>query len=510
MSNIRHILSATGKRIFIALFGLCWIAVSSTAQAETYEIETENFLFVGDIDINKGRQLVSDLEDYRAALLNAIGLPYLTEPVKVKIFYAAHNRQFVEMTGRQGAGGLYIRKLTGPLFVINGYDGRVGQNGLRKVAYHEFTHHLLETYYDGLLPMWYNEGLAEYFSSFTRKPDGSFVIGQPDFANMALLKQYQWMPIQTFMESVREYPFDSTQLGREGFSNVDFFYAQSWLAAHYFQSNGPARAKLQRFFDGFQPSGHNEFVFQQAFGGTYNQFQVELRNYLNNSEFKTRTIRPLRSSRSRPLKIKRLSDSERSLIVADMTQSIGAPNMDTLEIDRLYLLANAPGRQARVNIGRAGLAESLGDDATANALLHGALKLASGDPDVKTQAAVIMLRRNMGHAGINRPDIMEARKHLRRSITLNSKNITAHYYYALSYAMLKDPPSRQALMSARKAVNYFRSSEFTEQNFYLTPIFLHHGDYVQARKNIDRALVWSQSGDVKRDARRLKSIVGGR
>lgn len=489
------------------MFSVFMLCLSQTVQAQTYEVETDNFLFVGDLDQARATRLVSDLEDYRSALLNALGLPYLIEPVKVKIFYAAHNRHFVDITGRQGAGGLYVRKLSGPLFVINGYDGRVEQNSLRKVAYHEFTHHLLETYYDGVLPMWYNEGLAEYYSSFTRGRDGKFVVGQPDHSNIALLKQYSWMPMQTLMQSVREYPFDSNRMATHGYSNVDFFYAQGWLAAHYFQSNSDARRKLQTYFSNYTPTLDGNYVFQQAFGMTYQQFGQHMREYLLKNDFKTRALTPVSPRTRRHLRAKRLSDAERALIVAEFTQSIDAPDMDEVKVDRLYSLAATTTSRAKVHMGRANLAESRGDSRAANAFMSGALRMAAGDPDISTQASVIVLKRNMGQSAMNTSEVLAARRRLKRAIELNSKNITAHYYYALSYAMLEDQPSSQALHSARKAVNYFRSSEFTEQNFYLTPIFLYYGDTEQAKKTIDQALVWSQSGAVKRDAWRLRSLL---
>lgn len=512
LGNCANIKRACAKVIQFCLVVMAW-ACLSTASAQSvskaYEIETDNFLFVGDIDRQRARALVEDLERYRSVLLQSFGLAYETETVKVRIYFAATNDQFAKMTGRAGAGGLYIRQLSGPIFIINGYDGLVSDKGIRKVAYHEFTHHMLETYYDGLLPLWYNEGLAEYYSSFTRSKDGRFEIGQVDRMNVKMLQQFEWVDMRRLLESVRDYPFDTMTAQNSQYSFVDFFYAQSWLAAHYFQSNASARRSLKRFFEIYDPTQDGQSAFIRAFGKSYSQFEFELRDYLRKGEFRTRKIGS-RSVTRGALRVRPLTEGERALFVADITREIDAETMNIRSLEQLYMRAAMSGRMPDVTAGRAAIADEQGDTYMADHLMDRAVRLAPYNPRITTASAVMTLRRNLRQPKADRRQILPAREFLRRAIISDPQNMKAHYYYALSFVMVDEAPSPQALRSARKAVDYFRSNEFIEQNFYLTPVFIHFRDYKQARENIDKALMWSRSAPVKRDALRLKTMINGR
>ena len=95
------------------------------------------------------------------------------------------------------------------------------------VVFHEFSHLLLNGAF-AQAPLWFNEGLAEYFSTFEVTNDGRrALIGKPIGRHVALLRERRLKLSQLFAIGP-----GSKEYTREGIER-ELLYAQSWALVHY-------------------------------------------------------------------------------------------------------------------------------------------------------------------------------------------------------------------------------------------------------------------------------------
>src|SRR5262249_7422503 len=93
------------------------------------------------------------------------------------------------------------------------------------VVYHEYFHYFLENNF-GAIPLWFNEGMAECFSTF--QADAAHVaIGKPIDEHVRLLRERKWIPMSDLF-AIDEHSKDYNEGARQG-----VFYAESWALAHY-------------------------------------------------------------------------------------------------------------------------------------------------------------------------------------------------------------------------------------------------------------------------------------
>src|SRR5262245_5610558 len=104
------------------------------------------------------------------------------------------------------------------------------------IAFHEYTHLLLRNAVQSL-PLWLNEGLAEYYSTYRLLERGkAAVIGRALPEHVLLLRQ-RYLPIAQLVDVDPSWPMYD-----EG-ERRSIFYAESWAPAHYLmvaRANGGA------------------------------------------------------------------------------------------------------------------------------------------------------------------------------------------------------------------------------------------------------------------------------
>ena len=131
------------------------------------------------------------------------------------------------------------------------------------------------------LPLWFHEGLAEYYSTFEVGKDAAR-IGLPVPEHIQWLRKNPPMPLASLF-AVDEHGRDYNEATRRG-----GFYAQSWALVHYLIS-GNAERRLQAIESlrmaqaGIPP----DQIFKRAFGTDLPALERELRNYVKSYLFAT-------------------------------------------------------------------------------------------------------------------------------------------------------------------------------------------------------------------------------
>ena len=102
-------------------------------------------------------------------------------------------------------------------------DGSPTPAWLQKTLAHEFAHEYMDRVWKRTEPLWFAEGVAEYFANFTVR-GGRAQPGAVDSRALLLLRVDEPMPLDKFLN-----------LGRDEMYGVLFahHYAQAWSFVHY-------------------------------------------------------------------------------------------------------------------------------------------------------------------------------------------------------------------------------------------------------------------------------------
>src|SRR5262249_32540122 len=104
-------------------------------------------------------------------------------------------------------------------------DAKADDKHSMETVYHEYMHYVLSTRYLDI-PLWFNEGMAEFYSTF-RVEENMVEIGRPVESHVALLRSAPMIPLaQLFFVDSKSAEYN--EVSRQG-----IFYAQSWALYHY-------------------------------------------------------------------------------------------------------------------------------------------------------------------------------------------------------------------------------------------------------------------------------------
>jgi len=212
---------------------------------------------VTDASREVGERIAQQLADLHAAVAQAApGLVVDMAPVQVIVFresdlfrsYAPRWRGVTDELGGYFMPGSDRRRIL--------FAERAGRT--MAVAQHEYTHALLEASMPEL-PLWLNEGLAEYWSTF-RVEDGVAVAGTPVASHLDWLERNDLMPLDRLFRIEQGSP-DYHEGDRRG-----TFYAQSWALVHLLLTSDADQLRLERCLQGFRGGEPFPEAFARAFG----------------------------------------------------------------------------------------------------------------------------------------------------------------------------------------------------------------------------------------------------
>jgi tetratricopeptide (TPR) repeat protein len=142
------------------------------------------------------------------------------------------------------------------------------------VIYHEYVHVLLHASMAGT-PTWFDEGLAELYSTFRVMPDGRALVGVAPPGHQQVLRRHPLLPLATLVGVDHASP-----LYNEG-DKASTFYAQSWALVHYLLlGNGGRDAPRTGEFVRRLAAGEPVDRAVEALGTTATQLEADLAAYV--------------------------------------------------------------------------------------------------------------------------------------------------------------------------------------------------------------------------------------
>jgi tetratricopeptide (TPR) repeat protein len=246
------------------------------AAADWVSLTSPHFRVIGNTGERDVRSVALKLEQFRDVIrqLNAAALREdNAPPVTVLVFKdrASYEPFMPRSNGRVIPVGGFFQPGQDANYITLNVDS--GNQALRTI-FHEYTHLLLRGVF-GDAPVWFNEGLAEYYSTFevigNRKAD----IGKAVQSHLDLLRSRR-LPFGRFFAIERnspEYTRDITER--------DVLYAQSWAIVHHaFHGESKRGAQLLAFVTKLAEGRPTLESFREAYGIEISDLEQEVQLYV--------------------------------------------------------------------------------------------------------------------------------------------------------------------------------------------------------------------------------------
>jgi len=303
----------------LAAFLIAW-TVPAAAWAGWIRVRSANFLFISDAPERDVRRAGEWLEQFRQAMLQALPGEFVASPVPTVVVAFGRSRSFESYTPL--FEGRPMDEVSG--FFVGNEDRNyiVADLGLGDRAFstilHEYAHFLVGNAH-GEVPVWADEGLAQYYESFLVREDGIAIVGVPLLDHIELLRRTHLMPLEELLRVDRESPTYNRNAHGRG-----LFYAQSWALVHYLLRGGPARdGQLGRYLALLRAGADAGGAFTEVFGDPV-ALEDELEDHVNQSQMTAMAFRlDADAVASATGSLERLEDHEAATYLGDLLARVG-------------------------------------------------------------------------------------------------------------------------------------------------------------------------------------------
>ncbi|MDT7540186.1 MAG: hypothetical protein QOE33_90 [Acidobacteriota bacterium] len=373
------------KRITsLASITLCLVALFAqvVAAKDTWtSVRTKNFFLVGNASEKEIRQVATRLEQFRYVFSQLFPKANMTTPIPTTVVVFKSDSSYVPFkplyNGKPSNVSGYFQPGEDVNYITLTSEKR--EENPYAVIFHEYSH-LIVGNNMGDPPIWFNEGLAEYYSTFdVTNGDKKITLGIP-VANHVYLLRERFMPLEQLLRVTHDDPAYNER-DKQG-----IFYAESWALVHYLlQGNKGQRVQQLARFSSLLTAGKPlAESFQQAFQMDFKTMEKELQNYVQNRNYRVEVF---------DLKEPLVFDSEMTAAPVSEAEAQAYLGDLMLHINRL----DAAEKQLKASL-------ALGETAQAHA--------------------------SLGMVRVRQGKFAEAIDELRKAVEGNSTNYLAHYYYA--------------------------------------------------------------------------------
>ncbi len=260
------------SRASLAIAMLLFVSAPVQAAEKWYTAETSEFIVIGDAPKKQVSEVLEAIEVYRF-ITSRFAILRKPAPYKPRIFvlnsdsFRRYTRQRQHVVG-------FVKPSDFEMDIV--VDSRSADNWMSnsQIVQHELTHFYLRLNARAtVLPVWYDEGLAEFFSTVNFKGKKAR-IGDVPVVRFFALRNLPWLPLPQVLSLDRSAPeYNGHRLGES-------FYAQSWLLVHYSMLKEPTLAPaLEKMMLNQGVSIELGDAMKFALGPRADTLEAELRRY---------------------------------------------------------------------------------------------------------------------------------------------------------------------------------------------------------------------------------------
>jgi tetratricopeptide (TPR) repeat protein len=364
---------------------LCLIFSGATSHAVSAKdtwtsVRSKNFYLIGNASEKEIRQVATKLEQFRYVFTMLLTQVKFSSPVPTTVVVFKSDNSYKPFKNNPNMAG-YFQPGPDVNYITLTVEQRSSEGPYRTI-FHEYVHLLINNTLGRSVPKWFNEGLAEYYSTFRVESDEKKVILGDLIGNHVLyLRDQKVLPLRTLFTVDEKSPYYN-----EG-NKMNVFYAESWMLLHYLLqgNNGQRREQLGKFVALLDKNIPVEEAFKQSFQVEFEGMEKEFKSYIRGANYMATSV----------------TFKERLVLDSEMQASpLG-------EADAQAYLGDLLLHTHRLKDAESHLQQAL-----------------TQDPNLMmAHASLGMLRFREGR-------LDEARASLERAIGANSNNYLAHYYYA--------------------------------------------------------------------------------
>ena len=202
-------------------------ALSAQARETWREAHSPHFDLVSNANEKSARAVLARMEQFRRALGRVLPNQKLVGEVATQIYAFRDFESFSSFLPRTRVGVTeaagYFRR--GPYKNIIAIDLSAGPGTYERVVFHEYVH-LILSLTTRTHPLWFQEGMAEFYAGMRLRGD-SIVVGGGVLRHRRVLFENAMLPLEELLTAGAQRPLSSSP------SENAVFYAQSWALVHY-------------------------------------------------------------------------------------------------------------------------------------------------------------------------------------------------------------------------------------------------------------------------------------
>ena len=220
--------------LFVALLG------QPTAQAKDNwtSVRSKNFFLVGNASEKEIRAVANRLEQFRKVFALLFPRANFTAPVPTTVIVFKSDSSYKPFKPNPNIAGYF--QSGEDVNYITLTTERTSEENPFGVIFHEYVHLLVNNTIGHAVPLWFNEGLAEYYSTLTiTDEDRKAVLGNLISNHVLYLRENKLVPLRTLFAADYKSPYYN-----EG-NKMNIFYAESWMLMHYLLQGEKQRRRPQ-------------------------------------------------------------------------------------------------------------------------------------------------------------------------------------------------------------------------------------------------------------------------
>lgn len=255
----------------IALLGMTTARAATGNEAQWFEVHSPHFDLLTDSGEKTGRDLALQFEQLRSAFTQLFATRPAPKPVPLQIIALRNSKQISQYSRLyQGkpirSTGFCLRSADRDYIVID-----LGALNRWETVIHEYAHLFIAAAIPDL-PAWFNEGLAELYSTI-RIDDRQAILGRPPESALDVLHNESLMPLSELFQVDHD-----SAVYNEDRDPRSIFYAESWLVVHYLWDHNEME-QAHRYLQLIRQRMPVEQAVKQAFDIDPDQFDRILQKY---------------------------------------------------------------------------------------------------------------------------------------------------------------------------------------------------------------------------------------
>ncbi len=475
----------------LALF-LCFLILVShhttvTAADTWVSVRSKNFFVLGNGGEKDLRRIALRLEQFREVFTYLFPKAKFNTPVPTRVIAFKSDISYAPFRPRAHNAG-YFQPGADVNYIALTTETKSQQQDLFSIIFHEYTHLFVENTFENA-PVWFNEGLAEYYSTFNITDDQKIVVGTPIDSHVFLLRDNKMLPLRTLFEVDYKSPHYN-ETNKQG-----IFYAQSWALMHYLIAGRPGKGEqLGKFMELVNGKVPVEQAFEQAFAVPLDTMERELHSYIRQDRYNVvRGTFKAKLELDTAMEAAALTEAEAEAYLGDLLLHSNRKEGYAYLTRALKLNPNLA--MAHASLGIAYFREDRTSEAQAS--LERAVAAYSQNYLAHYYYAYTLIRPNEKQpvTGYHPQTAAKVREHLHKAIALRPDY--AESYKLLAFVSLVTGENLDESITSLKRI-LTSAPDRRDLTYILGQIYLRKGDYKAARHMLEQVV----KSDVDQQARK--------